>query len=335
MKKLAFLFTALLLLASCSKGYKVTVTFPDDSANGETAFLTNYDTGDTLLSATVENNACTFEGSTDKGFFARVLVGGNRYGFIVEPGEVKLDIAAGNAISPLNDKLAAWNKEVEALVSDTTISEAESEARYAENLMKLYQDNKDNAIGPWAFCNYLMYDDFTEAQIDSLLKDAPAEYAQLKRVGKAKNAARQLAVTAEGKKFTDFEVPVGDGTVQKLSDHVGKGKVTLVDFWASWCGPCRAEIPKIKALKEKYGDRFDVLGVAVWDNPDDSRKAMEQMEITWPVIIGTKQLDEPTDLYGIKGIPHIIIFGPDGTILSRGLTGDDLAKRLNEILMTK
>ena len=332
MKKLAFLFTALLLLASCSKGYKVTVTFPDDSANGETAFLTNYDTGDTLLSATVENNACTFEGKTGNGFFARLLVGGNRYGFIVEPGDVKLDIANGNAVSPLNDKMAAWSEEMQKLADDSTITEAEGDARYAEGLLKFYQDNKDNAIGPWAFCNYLMYKDFTEADIDAMLKEAPAEYAQLKRVAKAKNAARQLKVTAEGQKFTDFEVPVGDGTVQKLSDYVGKGKVTLVDFWASWCGPCRAEIPKLQALKTKYGDKFDVLGVAVWDNPDDTRKAIEQLQITWPVIIGTEQLNQPTDLYGIKGIPHIIIFGPDGTILSRGLTGEDLANKLAEVL---
>ncbi len=332
MKKIAFLFTALLLLASCSKGYKVTVTFPDDSANGETAFLTNYDTGDTLLSATVENNACTFEGNADKGFFARLLVGGNRYGFIVEPGDVKLNIAEGTAISPLNDKMAAWSKEMQAIAEDSTLTEAESDARYAEELFKFYQGNKDNAIGPWAFCNYLMYKDFTEADIDAMLKEAPAEYAQLKRVAKAKNAARQLAVTAVGQKFTDFGVPAADGSMQKLSDYVGKGKVTLVDFWASWCGPCRAEIPKLQALKAKYGDKFDVLGVAVWDNPDDTRKAMEQMEITWPVIIGTEQLNQPTDLYGIKGIPHIIIFGPDGTILSRGLTGDDLAKKLAEVL---
>ncbi|MBQ1486801.1 MAG: AhpC/TSA family protein [Muribaculaceae bacterium] len=332
MKKIAFLFTALLLLASCSKGYKVTVTFPDDSANGETAFLTNYDTGDTLLSATVENNACTFEGNADKGFFARLLVGGNRYGFIVEPGDVKLNIAEGTAISPLNDKMAAWSKDMQAIAEDSTLTEAESDARYAEELFKFYQGNKDNAIGPWAFCNYLMYKDFTEADIDAMLKEAPAEYAQLKRVAKAKNAARQLAVTAVGQKFADFEVPAADGSMQKLSDYVGKGKVTLVDFWASWCGPCRAEIPKLQALKAKYGDKFDVLDVAVWDNPDDTRKAMEQMEITWPVIIGTEQLNQPTDLYGIKGIPHIIIFGPDGTILSRGLTGDDLAKKLAEVL---
>ena len=331
MKKFAFIFTALLLLVSCSKGYKVTVTFPDDSVNGETVFLTNYDTGDTIATATVENQTCVFEGPIDKGFFARLYAGGNPYGFIVEPGEVKLDIAAGTAISPLNDKMANWSKEMQQIADDTTITEAESDARYAEGLLKFYQENKDNAIGPWAFCNYLMYKDFNEADIDALLKEAPAEYAQLKRVEKAKNAARQLAVTAEGQKFTDFEVKAEDGAMQKLSDYVGKGKVVVVDFGASWCPPCRAEIPKLQALKAKYGDKFDVLGVAVWDNPDDTRKAIEEFKITWPVIVGTHKLTEPTDLYGIKGIPHIIVFGPDGTILSRGLTGDDLANKLAEV----
>ena len=135
-----------------------------------------------------------------------------------------------------------------------------------------------------------------------------------------------------GQKFTDFEVTAADGTVQKLSDHVGKGKVVVVDFWASWCPPCRAEIPKLQALKAKHGDKMDVLGVAVWDNPDDTRKAMQELNITWPVIIGTQNLTEPTDLYGIKGIPHIIVFGPEGDILARGLTGDDLANKLAEVL---
>ena len=332
MKKIALFLTTLVLLTSCSKGYKLTVTMPDDNNNGETAFLTNYDSGDTIATATVENGVCTFEGDANGGFFARLYVGGNPYGFVIEPGEVKLNIAEGSAVSPLNDKIAAWSKEMQQIADDSTLTEAENDARYAEGLMKLYQDNKDNAIGPWAFCNYLMYKDLSEADIDALLKEAPARYAQLKRIDKAKNAARQLTITAEGKKFTDFEVVAEDGAKQKLSDYVGKGKVVVVDFWASWCPPCRAEIPKLQALKAKYGDRFDVLGVAVWDNPDDTHKAIEELNITWPVIIGTHKLTEPTDLYGIKSIPHVIIFGPDGTIVSRNLLGDDLANKLAEVI---
>ncbi len=332
MKKLSILFAAMVLLASCSKGYKVIVTFPDESNNGETAFLTNYDTGDTIATATVENNVCILEGEAGKGFFARLYAGGNPYGFIVEPGEVQLNIAEGTAVSPLNDKMLAWSKEMQEIADDTTRSEAENDARYAEGLMKLYKENSDNAIGAWAFSNYLMYKDLSEADIDGLLKEAPADYAQLKRVEKAKKAARQLAVTAVGQRFTDFEVTAQDGSKQKLSDHVGKGKVTLVDFWASWCPPCRAEMPNLRALKDRYGDKLEVLGVAVWDTPDDTYRAIEELNITWPVIVGTHKLTEPTDLYGIKGIPHIIVFGPDGTIVSRGLTGEDLAAKLAQVI---
>ena len=332
MKKVIFIFTALLLLASCSKGYKVTVNFPDESYDGETAFLTDFDTGDTLLSATVQDSVCFFEGSADDGFFARLYVGGTRLGFFVEPGDVKLNVREGTATSPLNEKMNAWSLEMVKIADDTTLTEAENEARYNEALFKLYQENKSNAIGKWAFLNYITSKDFSEAEIDALVKEAPEGYAQLKRVEKAKAAARQLTVTAEGQKFTDFEVKAEDGAVQKLSDYVGKGKITVVDFWASWCPPCRAEIPKLQALKAKHGDKIDVLGVAVWDNPDDTRKAIEELNITWPVIIGAGKLTEPTDLYGIKSIPHIIIFGPDGTIFSRGLTGDELALRLNSYL---
>lgn len=332
MKKIALIFGALLLLASCSKGYKVTVTFPNTSYAGETAFLTDFDTGDTLVSAVVNDTLCILEGEANDAFFARLTVGGTKLGFFVEPGEVTLNLREGTAHSPLNDKMDIWSHEMAKIADDSTLTEAETDARYAEGLMRLYKDNKTNALGKWAFINYLLNDDFTEAEIDALLKEAPADYANLQRVAQAKEAARAMVVTAEGQRFTDFEVAAEDGAKQKLSDYVGKGKVTLVDFWASWCPPCRAEIPKLQTLKAKYGDKLDVLGVAVWDNPDDSRKAMTELEITWPVIIGTHKLTEPTDLYGIKGIPHIIIFGPDGTILSRGLTGDDLAAKLSEII---
>ncbi|MCR5519626.1 MAG: TlpA family protein disulfide reductase [Bacteroidales bacterium] len=142
-----------------------------------------------------------------------------------------------------------------------------------------------------------------------------------------------VASTDEGAMFTDFEIAQPDGSVAKLSDYVGKGKYILVDFWASWCGPCKREIPNIKAAWEKYkGDKFDVLSVAVWDKVEDTAVAAKELGVEWNQIVNAQQV--PTDIYGIEGIPHLILFGPDGTIVKRGdaLRGPGLDEVLSAIL---
>ena len=123
--------------------------------------------------------------------------------------------------------------------------------------------------------------------------------------------------TAVGQMFTDFEIPQTDGSVVKLSDYVGKGKYILADFWASWCGPCKREIPNLKKTYAKFhGKDFDVISIAVWDKPEDTLKAIEEEDLKWGQIINCQKV--PCELYGIEGIPTMILFGPDGTIVERG-----------------
>lgn len=172
-----------------------------------------------------------------------------------------------------------------------------------------------------------------KSQFDSLYNVAGEAVRNAASVQQEKARYENLEKTSEGKMFTDFTIEKGsaEGTPVSLSDYVGKGKYVLVDFWASWCGPCRGEMPNLAEVYKKYkGDRFEIVGVAVWDERADTEKALESLPITWPVIFDAGQL--PTDLYGINGIPQIILFGPDGTIVARDLRGEAIGEKVGECL---
>ena len=154
-----------------------------------------------------------------------------------------------------------------------------------------------------------------------------------------------LKNTAVGKKFVDFTVDsfIGDdenGEPQfrkvSLSDYVGKGKYFLVDFWSPWCVPCKRAIPALKETYDKYhGDDFDMLSVAVWE---ESRNMNYRNTVDTAAVYGINWNTmnnghmEPADLYGIEGIPYLILFGPDGTILRKNPSAGELVDLVGSTL---
>lgn len=192
---------------------------------------------------------------------------------------------------------------------------------------KTFDENKDNVVGVFAFRD-LQYG-YTPAQIDSLLSLFDPSLAENPTISKIRKANDAKKTTGEGAMFTDFDI---NGV--KLSDYVGKGKYVLVDFWASWCGPCKREIPNIKNVYEKYkGDDFDVLSVAVWDKPEETIATAKALGVNWNEIIDAQSI--PTELYGIQGIPHIILFGPDGVIIKRDLRGEGIEEEVAKYVAAK
>lgn len=159
------------------------------------------------------------------------------------------------------------------------------------------------------------------SEVEAMVEQHPS-LKKYKRVEKLIQANKNKAATQPGSKFADFEIEY-DGVKHRLSDVVGKGQYVLVDFWASWCGPCIRQTAVIKDLYNEYKDKgLKVLGVAVWDEPDDTKKAITQHGLEWECWLNGQ--NTPTDIYGISGIPCIILFGPDGTILSRDKQDEDL-----------
>lgn len=135
-----------------------------------------------------------------------------------------------------------------------------------------------------------------------------------------------------GKMFKDANAKDANGNVVKLSDVVAKNKFTILEFWASWCGPCRGEIPKLKKAYEKYKSKgLEIYSISVDKKTADWKKALAEEKPSWIQVIDAENV---ADEYGIQGIPASFLIGQDGKIVevSEKLRGAELDKTLSKYL---
>jgi peroxiredoxin len=151
----------------------------------------------------------------------------------------------------------------------------------------------------------------------------------------AQSRLKQMLGTTVGHEAIDFTQNNPDGKPLKLSDF--KGKYVLVDFWASWCGPCRAENPNVVAAYNKYKDKgFTVLGVSFDQNKEAWLKAVEKDQLIWDQVSDLKGWgNEVGRMYSITSIPQNLLIDKDGKILAKNLRGAELDMKLEEFLNKK
>jgi len=172
------------------------------------------------------------------------------------------------------------------------------------------------------------YTEVYKALAEGLNKKFPKD----KTVRMFSESVAKVLMTIEGQEAPEINLPTPDDKELALSSF--RGKIVLIDFWASWCGPCRKEMPNVVRVYKKYKDKgFEIYGVSLDQDKEKWVEAIAKDGITWPQVSDLKYWDcEPAKIYGVSGIPFTVLINKEGKIIAKGLRGPELEKAIENAL---
>ena len=286
---------------------------------------------------------------------------------ILEEGKISLNIVKDSLHkstlggTPNNEKLQKFNTESRVIsekvvkfekdngpimqkaqmMQDTaTINRVMKEYQKFQNEMNEYskkfiKENSDAYLSVLLLENFLMRQYLTADEVKNYFKALDKSMQETKSGKKIKKALDAMTEVVTGKQAPNFSAPSTDGKTVSLKESLGK--VTIIDFWASWCGPCRAENPNVVALYNEFHPKgLNIIGVSLDKDATKWKDAIAKDGLIWPQVSNLKFWDEPiAKQYNVQSIPATFILDAKGNIVAKDLRGDALRTKVKELLGTK
>jgi peroxiredoxin len=364
MKKSIYLLVTAAIMMSCSSKPHYTVKAKIDGSDSLTFYLQKREDGKTVSidSAVSKKGLFTFKAGSVQYPQLIQLVAGNtrkRLAFYLENSEISI---TGTLDSLFNAKVTGsvtqdeYNSFIE---SNKALSDSYSKAyqdyqvaRRANNevqiaavekradsiqvemskLQKEYVKNHPKSYVTPSIVGSLSYEMEAE-ELESMINGLDTSIANLPQIKTLQERLNVMKTVAVGQKAPDFTLNDPSGTPVSLSSRIG-AKVLLIDFWASWCNPCRQENPNVvKVYGEFHKKGFDIIGVSLDQDKDSWVKAISDDKLTWTHVSDLKYWgSDAAKLYAVNSIPSNLLVDDKGIIIARNLRGDDLYKKIKEVL---
>ena len=358
-KHLLFLFVAVLGLTACNENKTFKVHVGLTNSNEKTVYLQKYvdNVPVTIDSAIIKNDLATLTAPIDNPQILYALKMKGMRGsmpffsdnkdvtFVGDMNNLKaIEIMGSESQTELNaydEQLEKFDEQIRNLYavmqqafSDNDSIKMDSLNKVGTALMEQQDNFRDDYIKahPNSFVTHYILDgvkqDYPLDQLKDLMAGFTTESIYRDRLNDYVAKQERLEV---GQPFIDFTLQTKDGENVTLSERIGQNKLTLVDFWASWCGPCRKENPVVKAAYEQFHELgFNVIGVSVDQDEAAWLKAVEEDQLPWTQVRDSE--NTVSESYMIYYIPSNFLFDQNGTMVAKGLRGEELAAKLAELL---
>jgi thiol-disulfide isomerase/thioredoxin len=352
----------MLALAACSSPKVEQYTINGKISGNATgnAYLSLYQEGKLTVidSVVISNGEFTFKGKVDfpDNYFIQIGESQDYINLFVENSKISVTaeidsldnaIISGSSIQVQYDQYKESKKAFDAQIDEiyqvyktaTDVAVKSMLANKMDSLdmlgieisKKYVKDNLSSILAPYIIQREIIY--YLELpELEELTNSLSPELANYHYTVSLKNRIEVLKTVQPGMAAPDFTQNDKDGNPIKLSNL--KGNVVLVDFWASWCGPCRRANPTVVEMYKKYNSKgFTILGVSMDSNREKWLAAIEADGLTWSHVSTLEGWANPVGkLYGVNSIPHAVLINRDGTIIKRGIQAEELDGVLGDLL---